>query len=141
MGNESDRNSFGDSRSDVLVLGLDGSMIIIDVRSTDVSKSSNGKLAPSYNSPLRRAEEAKIIKYAEKINNLNSNSHTQFLLCPFAFSVFRTLSKTSLSFIDDFYLLSNIELEEYLTELFGKTELYFLFLRKCIALSLAGCYH
>ncbi|KAL0210989.1 hypothetical protein P9112_009287 [Eukaryota sp. TZLM1-RC] len=63
---EADRNSFADSRGDVLVPGLDGSMIIIDVRSTHVSKSSNEKLAPSYYSPLLRAEEAKIIKYAEK---------------------------------------------------------------------------
>ncbi|KAL0215644.1 hypothetical protein P9112_007828 [Eukaryota sp. TZLM1-RC] len=86
LADESDRNSFGDSRGDVLVPGLDGSMIIIDVRSTDVSNSSNEKLAQSYNSPLRRAEEARIIKYTEKINNLNSNSHTQYLLCPFAFS-------------------------------------------------------
>ncbi|KAL0226944.1 hypothetical protein P9112_014268 [Eukaryota sp. TZLM1-RC] len=99
---EADRNSFGDSRSDVLVPGLDGSIIIIDVRSTDVSNSSNEKLAPSYNSPLRKAEEAKIIKYAEKINNLNSNSHTQYLLCHFAFSLFESLGKTVLSFINEF---------------------------------------
>ncbi|KAL0207434.1 hypothetical protein P9112_012062 [Eukaryota sp. TZLM1-RC] len=90
LADESDRNSFGDSRGDVLVPGLDESLIIIDVRSTDVSKSSNEKMAQSYNSPLRRAEEAKIIKYTEKINNLNSNSHTQYLRCPFAFSLFRT---------------------------------------------------
>ncbi|KAL0223893.1 hypothetical protein P9112_003283 [Eukaryota sp. TZLM1-RC] len=77
LADESDRNSFGDSRGDVLVPGLDGSMIIIDVRSTDLSNSSNEKLAQSYNSPLRRAEEAKIIKYTEKNNNTNSNSHTQ----------------------------------------------------------------
>ncbi|KAL0227310.1 hypothetical protein P9112_014634 [Eukaryota sp. TZLM1-RC] len=91
LADESDRNSFGDSRGDVLVPGLDGSMIIIDVRSTDVSNSSNEKLAQSYNSPFRRAEEAKIIKYTEKINNLNSNSHTQYLLCRFAFSLFGSL--------------------------------------------------
>ncbi|KAL0223553.1 hypothetical protein P9112_002943 [Eukaryota sp. TZLM1-RC] len=95
-------NSSGDSRGDVLVSGLDGAMIIIDVRSTDVSNSSIEKLAPSYNSPLRWAKKAKIIKYDEKINNVNSNSHTQYLLCPFAFSLFGTLGKTALSFIDDF---------------------------------------
>ncbi|KAL0205047.1 hypothetical protein P9112_000354 [Eukaryota sp. TZLM1-RC] len=102
LADEADRNSFGDSRGDKLVPGLDGSMIIIDVRSTDVTNSSNEKLAPSYNSPLRRAEEAKIIKYTEKIINVNSNSHTQYLLCPFAFSLFGTLAKTALFFIDDF---------------------------------------
>ncbi|KAL0215492.1 hypothetical protein P9112_007676 [Eukaryota sp. TZLM1-RC] len=53
LADESDRNSFGDSRADVLVPGLDGSMIIIDVRSTDVSNSSNEKRAQTYNSPLR----------------------------------------------------------------------------------------
>ncbi|KAL0215320.1 hypothetical protein P9112_007504 [Eukaryota sp. TZLM1-RC] len=98
----SDRNSLDDSRGDVLVLGLDGSLITIDVRSTDVSNSSNEKLAQTYNSPLRRAEEAKTIKYTENINNMNSNSHTQYLLCPFAFSLFGTLGKTALSFLDDF---------------------------------------
>ncbi|KAL0210788.1 hypothetical protein P9112_009086 [Eukaryota sp. TZLM1-RC] len=102
LADESDRNSFGDNRGDVLVPGLEGSMIIIDVRSTDVSNSSNEKLAQSYNSPLRRVEEAKIIKYTEKINNLNSNSHTHYILCPFAFSLFGTLGKTALSFLDDF---------------------------------------
>ncbi|KAL0211230.1 hypothetical protein P9112_009528 [Eukaryota sp. TZLM1-RC] len=59
-------------------------------------------MAPSYNSPLRRAEEAKIIKYAEKINNLNSNSYTPYLLCSFAFSLFGTLGKTALSLVEDF---------------------------------------
>ncbi|KAL0219730.1 hypothetical protein P9112_005383 [Eukaryota sp. TZLM1-RC] len=102
LADESGRNSFGDSRGDVLVPGLDGSMIIIDVRSTDVSNSSNEKLAQSYNSPLRRAEEAKIIKYTEIINNLNSNSHTQYILFPFAFSLIGSLVKTALSFLDDF---------------------------------------
>ncbi|KAL0223176.1 hypothetical protein P9112_002566 [Eukaryota sp. TZLM1-RC] len=102
VADEADRNSFGDSRGDVLVPGLDGSMIIIDVRSTDVSNSSNKKFAPSYSSPLRSAEEAKIIKYTEKINNLNSNSHTQYILCPFAFYLIGTLGNTALSFIDDF---------------------------------------
>ncbi|KAL0207284.1 hypothetical protein P9112_011912 [Eukaryota sp. TZLM1-RC] len=102
LADESDKSSFGDSRGDVLVPGLDESLIIIDVRSTDVSNSSNEKLAQSYNLPLRRAEEAKIIKYTEKINNLNSNSHTQYLLCPFVFSLFGTLGKTALSFLDDF---------------------------------------
>ncbi|KAL0219931.1 hypothetical protein P9112_005584 [Eukaryota sp. TZLM1-RC] len=66
LADESDRNSFGDSRGDVLVPGVDGSMIIIHVRLIDVSNSSNEKLAQSYNSPLRRAEEAVIIEYTEK---------------------------------------------------------------------------
>ncbi|KAL0210048.1 hypothetical protein P9112_010132 [Eukaryota sp. TZLM1-RC] len=102
LADESDKNSFGDSPGDVLVPGLDGPMIIIDVRFIDVSNCSNEKLAQSYNSPLRRADEAKIIKHTEKINNLNSNSHTQYLLCPFAFSLFATFGKTALSFLDDF---------------------------------------
>ncbi|KAL0227052.1 hypothetical protein P9112_014376 [Eukaryota sp. TZLM1-RC] len=107
LADEADRNSFGDGRGDVLVSELDGSMIITDVRFTDVSNSSNEKLAPSHNLPLRRAEEAKIFKYAEKINNLKSNSHTQYLLCPFAFSLFETLGKTGLSFLDDFSTIVN----------------------------------
>ncbi|KAL0216361.1 hypothetical protein P9112_008545 [Eukaryota sp. TZLM1-RC] len=99
---EANRNSVGDSRGDVLVACLDGSMFIIDVRYTDVSNSSNSKLTQSYNSPLRRAEEAKIIKYTEKINNLNSNSHNQYLLCHFSLSLIGTLGKTVLSFINEF---------------------------------------
>ncbi|KAL0205269.1 hypothetical protein P9112_000576 [Eukaryota sp. TZLM1-RC] len=105
---ESDRNSFGDSRGDVLVPGPDGSMIIIDIRSTDVSNSSNEKLAQSYNSPLRRVEEAKIIKYTEKINNLNSNSHTQYLLCPFATIYLKPWVKLRYLFWTISHLLSNI---------------------------------
>ncbi|KAL0226967.1 hypothetical protein P9112_014291 [Eukaryota sp. TZLM1-RC] len=121
LADESDRNFFGDSRGDVLVPGLDGSMIISDVRSTDVSNSSNEKLAQSYNSPFRRAEEARIIKYTEKINNLNSNSHTQYIICPFAVTLSPSLGKTAL-FWTISHLLSKLELEEYLTKPFGKTE-------------------
>ncbi|KAL0219812.1 hypothetical protein P9112_005465 [Eukaryota sp. TZLM1-RC] len=40
LAEEADKNSFGDCRGDVLVPGLDGSMIIIDVRSTVASNSS-----------------------------------------------------------------------------------------------------
>ncbi|KAL0215557.1 hypothetical protein P9112_007741 [Eukaryota sp. TZLM1-RC] len=43
LADEADRNSIGDSRGHVLVPGLGGSMVIIDVRSTDVSNSSNLK--------------------------------------------------------------------------------------------------
>ncbi|KAL0213709.1 hypothetical protein P9112_005893 [Eukaryota sp. TZLM1-RC] len=47
LANEADRNFFGDCHGDLLVPGLHGSMIIIDVRSTAVSNSSNEKLAQS----------------------------------------------------------------------------------------------
>ncbi|KAL0205432.1 hypothetical protein P9112_000739 [Eukaryota sp. TZLM1-RC] len=50
LADKADRISFGDSRGGVLVSGLDGSIIIIGDISTDVSNSSNEKLAPSYNS-------------------------------------------------------------------------------------------
>ncbi|KAL0219005.1 hypothetical protein P9112_004658 [Eukaryota sp. TZLM1-RC] len=141
LADESDGNFFGDSRGDVLVPGPGGSMIIIDVRSTDVSNSSNEKLAQSYNSPLRRAEEAKIIKFTEKINNLNSNSNTQFLLCPFAFSLFGTLGKTVLTLLDDFSSIVKNRTGRIFDRTFGKTELYFLILKECIVLFLARCYH
>ncbi|KAL0223963.1 hypothetical protein P9112_003353 [Eukaryota sp. TZLM1-RC] len=125
LADEADRNSFGDSRGDVLVPGLDGSMIIIDVRSTDVSNSSNKKLTPSYNSPLRRAEEAKIMKYAETINNLNSNSLNTFFVLLHVLYLGPWVTLRHL-FWTIFQLLLKTELE-YLTEPFGKTELYFLF--------------
>ncbi|KAL0226908.1 hypothetical protein P9112_014232 [Eukaryota sp. TZLM1-RC] len=59
LADEVDRNSFGDNQGGVFVPCLDISMIIIDVRSTDVSISSNEKLAPSYNSPLLHLYELK----------------------------------------------------------------------------------
>ncbi|KAL0213432.1 hypothetical protein RCL1_007058 [Eukaryota sp. TZLM3-RCL] len=98
-----EKSTFGGSRGDLLVPGIDGSTIIIDVRSSDVCNDVNLKLANSnLSDPLSEAENQKFAKYLTKINCLNSLSHTNYLLCPFVFSLFGSLGKVALSFLHDF---------------------------------------
>ncbi|KAL0223542.1 hypothetical protein P9112_002932 [Eukaryota sp. TZLM1-RC] len=96
-------NSFGRNRGDLMLEGLDGTTIITDVRSTDVCNNSFKSLAQSnQKNPLNVAENSKIDKYEAKLVSLNAESHTHYVLCPFAFSLPGTLGPLALSFLDDF---------------------------------------
>ncbi|KAL0218641.1 hypothetical protein P9112_004294 [Eukaryota sp. TZLM1-RC] len=83
--------------------GLDGTTIITDPRSTDVCNNSFIPLAQSkHKNPLSVAENSKIDKYRAKLASLNAESHTHYVLCPFAFSLHRTLGPLALSLLDDY---------------------------------------
>ncbi|KAL0214270.1 hypothetical protein P9112_006454 [Eukaryota sp. TZLM1-RC] len=83
--------------------GLGGTAIIADVRSNDVFNDSFIPMAQSkYRDPLTVSEKAKISKYKAKLLSLNAESHTHYVICPFAVSLHGTLGPLALSFLDDF---------------------------------------
>ncbi|KAL0225638.1 hypothetical protein P9112_012962 [Eukaryota sp. TZLM1-RC] len=76
---------------------LEGTTIITDVRSTDVCNDSFIPMAQSkYRDPLTVSEKAKIDKYKAKLLSLNADSHTHYVLCPFAVSLHGTLGPLAL---------------------------------------------
>ncbi|KAL0217147.1 hypothetical protein RCL1_007630 [Eukaryota sp. TZLM3-RCL] len=57
-----EKSTFGDLRGDLLVPGIDGCTIIIDVKSSDVCNEVNLKLANSnLSDPLSEAENRKLL--------------------------------------------------------------------------------
>ncbi|KAL0223323.1 hypothetical protein P9112_002713 [Eukaryota sp. TZLM1-RC] len=89
---EDSLNSFGRNRGDLMLEGLEGITIITDVGSTDVCNDYFIPMAQSKNrNPLTVSEKAKIDKYKAKLLSLNAESHTHYVLCPFAVSLHGTL--------------------------------------------------
>ncbi|KAL0223187.1 hypothetical protein P9112_002577 [Eukaryota sp. TZLM1-RC] len=96
-------NSFGRNRGDLMLEGFEGTTIITAVRCTVVCNNSFIPLALSrHKNPLSVAEGTKIGNYKAKLLSLNAESHTHYVLCPFAFSLHGTLGPLALSFLDDF---------------------------------------
>ncbi|KAL0219878.1 hypothetical protein P9112_005531 [Eukaryota sp. TZLM1-RC] len=92
--------SFGRNRGDLM---LEGTTIITDVRSTDVCNDCFIPMAHSKcKDPLTVSEKAKIDKYKAKLLSLNAESHTHYVLCPFAVPLHGMLGPLVLSFLDDF---------------------------------------
>ncbi|KAL0224433.1 hypothetical protein P9112_003823 [Eukaryota sp. TZLM1-RC] len=78
-------NSFGRNRRNLMLEGLEGTSIVTDVISTDVCNDSVIQMAQSkYRDPLTVSENNKIDKYKAKMLSLNAESHTHYVLCPFA---------------------------------------------------------
>ncbi|KAL0219008.1 hypothetical protein P9112_004661 [Eukaryota sp. TZLM1-RC] len=91
-------NSFGRNRGDLMLEEFDGTTIITDVNSIDVCNDSFIPLAQSkHKNPLSVAENTKIDKYRAKLVFLDDESHTHYVLCPFAFSLHGTLVPLALS--------------------------------------------
>ncbi|KAL0226165.1 hypothetical protein P9112_013489 [Eukaryota sp. TZLM1-RC] len=111
-------NSFGRNRGDLMFKRLDGTTIITEVKSTDVCNNSVIPLAQSkHKNPLSVAQNSKTDKYKAKMVSLNAESHTHYVLCPFAFSLHVTLGPVALFFWDDF-----VEIVKQRTgRIFGKT--------------------
>ncbi|KAL0226822.1 hypothetical protein P9112_014146 [Eukaryota sp. TZLM1-RC] len=117
--------------------GLESTTIITDVRSTEVCNDSFIPMAQSkYRDPLTVSEKAKIDKHKAKLLSLNAESHTHYVLCPFAVSLHGTLGPFALSFLDDF-----VEIVKQRTgRIFGKTELYFQFSKVLFPYYFQLCY-
>ncbi|KAL0205340.1 hypothetical protein P9112_000647 [Eukaryota sp. TZLM1-RC] len=82
-------NSFDRNRGDSMLEGLEGTTIITDVRPTDVCNDSFVPMAQSKcKNPLAVFEKAKIDKYKAKLESLKAESHTHYVLCPFAVSLY-----------------------------------------------------
>ncbi|KAL0205209.1 hypothetical protein P9112_000516 [Eukaryota sp. TZLM1-RC] len=82
----------GLTRGDLVVPGLNGSFTILDAMSID----------PYVNNPLFAGEKYKIAKYAKPISSVNENSHAQYNLCPFVFSLLGSFLE---AFLEDFVVL------------------------------------
>ncbi|KAL0224398.1 hypothetical protein P9112_003788 [Eukaryota sp. TZLM1-RC] len=88
------RASMGLTRGDLVVPGLNGSFTILDAMSIDPCNSSYEHFINSdVNNPLLAGEKYKIAKYAKPISSVNENSHAQYNLCPFVFSLLGSLGK------------------------------------------------
>ncbi|KAL0207064.1 hypothetical protein P9112_012775 [Eukaryota sp. TZLM1-RC] len=84
--------SMGPTRGDLFVPGLNGSFTILDAMTIDRCYSSNEHLINSdVNNPLLAGEKYKIAKYAKPISLTNENSHAQYNICPFVFSLLGSL--------------------------------------------------
>ncbi|KAL0206013.1 hypothetical protein P9112_001320 [Eukaryota sp. TZLM1-RC] len=84
----------GLTRGDLVVPGLNGSFTILDAMSIDPCNSSNVHFINlDVNNPLLVGEKYKIAKYAKPISSVNENSHAQYNLCPFVFSLLGSLGK------------------------------------------------
>ncbi|KAL0208082.1 hypothetical protein P9112_010669 [Eukaryota sp. TZLM1-RC] len=100
------RASMGLTRGDLVVPGLNGSFTILDAMSIDPCNSSNEHLINSdVNNPLLAGEKYKIAKYAKPISSVNENSHAQYNLCPFVFSLLGSLGKAAMAFLEDFVVV------------------------------------
>ncbi|KAL0215459.1 hypothetical protein P9112_007643 [Eukaryota sp. TZLM1-RC] len=94
------------TRGDLVVPGLNGSFTILDAMSIDPCCSCNEHLTNSdVNNPLLAGEKYKIAKYAKPISSVNENSHAQYKLCPFVFSLLRSLSRAAMAFLEDFVVV------------------------------------
>ncbi|KAL0219399.1 hypothetical protein P9112_005052 [Eukaryota sp. TZLM1-RC] len=94
------------NRGDVILPGLDGSFILLDVMSVDPCNASNERLVNSeIHNPLSNAENFKFKKYNEPLSKLTSLQHAKYNLYPFVFSLFGSLAPTALRFLDDFEMI------------------------------------
>ncbi|KAL0214734.1 hypothetical protein P9112_006918 [Eukaryota sp. TZLM1-RC] len=94
------------NRGDVILPGLDGSFILLDVMSVDPCNAINERLVNSeIHNPLSNAENFKFKKYNEPLSKLASLQHAKYNLYPFVFSLFGSLAPTALRFLDDFEMI------------------------------------
>ncbi|KAL0214332.1 hypothetical protein P9112_006516 [Eukaryota sp. TZLM1-RC] len=92
----------GLTRCDLVVPGLNGSFIILDTMTIDPCNFSNEHFINSdVKNPPLAGEKYKIAKYAKSISSVNENSNAQNNLCPFVFSLLRSLGKVAMSFLKD----------------------------------------
>ncbi|KAL0207932.1 hypothetical protein P9112_010519 [Eukaryota sp. TZLM1-RC] len=100
------RASMGLTRGDLVVPGLNCSFTILDEMSIDPCNSSDEHLINSdVNNPLLAGEKYKIAKYAKPISSINENSHAQYNLCPFVFSLLGSLGEAAMAFLEDFVVV------------------------------------
>ncbi|KAL0225846.1 hypothetical protein P9112_013170 [Eukaryota sp. TZLM1-RC] len=75
--------------------------------SIDPFDTSNEHLINSdVNNPLLAGEKYKIAKYVKPIFSVNENSHAQYNLCPFVFSLLGSLGKAAMAFLEDFAVVA-----------------------------------
>ncbi|KAL0214480.1 hypothetical protein P9112_006664 [Eukaryota sp. TZLM1-RC] len=95
------RASMSLKNGNLVVPGLNGSFAILDTMSIDPCNSSS----EHFKNPLLAGEKYKIAKYAKPISSINENSHAQYNLCPFVFSLLGSLGKAAMAFLEDFVVV------------------------------------
>ncbi|KAL0204984.1 hypothetical protein P9112_000291 [Eukaryota sp. TZLM1-RC] len=114
------------NRGDVILPGLDGSFILLDVMSVDPCNVSNVRLVNSeIHNPLSNAENFKFKKYNEPLSKLASLQHAKYNLYPFVFSLFVSLSPTALRFLDDFEMIVKRRTGRNFNRLFWQNRIVF----------------
>ncbi|KAL0208778.1 hypothetical protein P9112_011365 [Eukaryota sp. TZLM1-RC] len=84
------------TRGDVILHGLDGNFILVDVMSVDPCNVSKERLANSeIHNPLSNAEKFKIKKYNEPLAKLSTQQH----------SLLNSLAPTAIRFLADFEMI------------------------------------
>ncbi|KAL0204898.1 hypothetical protein P9112_000205 [Eukaryota sp. TZLM1-RC] len=87
-------------RGDVILRGLPGTFILLDVMSADPLNASNERLATSeIHNILSNADNFKIKKYNEALPKLSGQQHAKYNLYPFVFSLFGSLAPTAIRFL------------------------------------------
>ncbi|KAL0215047.1 hypothetical protein P9112_007231 [Eukaryota sp. TZLM1-RC] len=114
------------NRGDVILPGLDGSFILLDVMSVDPCNASNERLVNSeIHNPLSNAENFKFKKYNEPLSKLSSLQHAKYNLYPFVFSLFGSLAPTALRFLDDFEMIVKRRTSRNFNRLFWQNRIVF----------------
>ncbi|KAL0204779.1 hypothetical protein P9112_000086 [Eukaryota sp. TZLM1-RC] len=129
-------NLFGTSvlksnnRGDVILPGLDGTFILVDVKSFDPCNASNERLVNSeIHNPLSNAENFKIKKYNEHFSKLASQQHAKYNLYPFVSSLFGSLAPTAIRFLEDFEMIVKRRTNRNFNRLFWQNRIVFSFLK------------
>ncbi|KAL0222788.1 hypothetical protein P9112_002178 [Eukaryota sp. TZLM1-RC] len=93
------------NRCDVILPGLDGTFILLDVMSVHPCNASNKKLANSeIHNPLSIAENFEIIKYNEPSSKFSANS-MQNTICVHLYLLYGSLDPTAIRFLTDFEMI------------------------------------
>ncbi|KAL0222850.1 hypothetical protein P9112_002240 [Eukaryota sp. TZLM1-RC] len=128
---DAEADSHKNNRADVILPGLDGTFILLNVMSVDAFYASNEGLANSeIHNLLSNAENFKIKKCNEPLSKSSSQQHAKTNLYLIVFSLFGSLAPTATRFLADFEKIVK-KRTEISTDCFGKIELCFLFLKEC----------
>ncbi|KAL0222712.1 hypothetical protein P9112_002102 [Eukaryota sp. TZLM1-RC] len=112
--------------SDVILAGLDGTFILLNVMSADRCNVSNERLANSeIHNPLSKAEIFKIKKYKEFLSKLSGQQHAKENLYPFVFSLFGSLIPPALRFLSDFEMIVKRKTNRNFNRLFWQNRIVF----------------
>ncbi|KAL0209188.1 hypothetical protein P9112_011775 [Eukaryota sp. TZLM1-RC] len=97
-----DENTFGKRRADLITLGSDAVIKVVDVVTVDVCKDSAIDVANKDETPLCFAEKSKIKKYSEPVSQLGRVEHVKYQLVPLAVSLFGNIGISGIKFLESF---------------------------------------
>ncbi|KAL0215189.1 hypothetical protein P9112_007373 [Eukaryota sp. TZLM1-RC] len=114
------------NRCDVILPGLDGTFVLLDVMSVHLCNASNERLVNSeIHNPFSNAENFKIKKYHEPLSKLASHQHAKYNLYPFVFSLYGSFAPTAIRFLEDFKMIVKRRTNRNFNRLFWQTRIVF----------------